>query len=271
MTWYQLWCWGWDFLNTNFSAAGFGAIGGAFGAQWLGNRTAKRQALVEELRSTNAAINVAYTIANTYFNLKRQHAKPMKERFDALNASREKFQRDRADGAIPRDQVFEFQADFETLTPPDVPIDILKGLMFEKVSLIGRPLSFVVFLEQSIGDLNSTIKARNSVIEGCQARSPIPVEELVPLHFGLKDAHGRIDRRYTSSLENMVTKVDDCLFLSTRIVADLEAHGLELKKALGGKGRVTTLDFSKAKEQGLFPDEANYKDWASLPNPTAKD
>jgi hypothetical protein len=267
MSWDQIW----SYLDGNFSAALFGAIAGAVGAQWLGDRTEKRKALIEELRSTNAAINVTYTIANTYCNLKNQHGRPMKQRFDDLRRALDDFKKARKEGNIGKDVLFRFDADFEALIPPYVPVDTLKTLLFEKVTLTGRPLSFVVFLVQSIGDLNASIELRNDMIKECQAKSPIPEDELAPLYFGLRNKHGHIDRRFASSLENLVTKLDDSIFLSTKIVADLETHGKAIKKALGNKkASVTTIDFTKAKEQGLVPDDAAYKDWMSLPNPASQ-
>jgi hypothetical protein len=192
----------------------------------------------------------------------------MKERFDAIGKAHEDFKRDRAAGKITKDVPFHFLADFEALIPPYVPVDTIKALLFEKVTLTGRPLSFVVFLVQSIGDLNASIELRNGVIKECHARSPVPEQELLELYLGLKNSKGHTDRRFASSLENFVIKLDDCIFLSTMIVADLEAHGRNLKKTLGNKkASVTTIDFTKAREQGLIPDDSAYKDWVSLPKP----
>ena len=48
------------------------AFAGTWGAQLLAERLADRRALLSEIRGTNAALGLVFTIANTYITVKKQ-------------------------------------------------------------------------------------------------------------------------------------------------------------------------------------------------------
>src|SRR4051812_46824022 len=54
-------------------ASAAGAVGGAYGAQWIVERGRAREQILQEIRRTNTAIMLAHDISNTYLSLKRQH------------------------------------------------------------------------------------------------------------------------------------------------------------------------------------------------------
>lgn len=64
-----------DFLNSNFTAALAGALAGALTAQHIADRGKKREETLLELRSTNAAIMVAFIFCNAGIALKKQLVK----------------------------------------------------------------------------------------------------------------------------------------------------------------------------------------------------
>ena len=74
----------WDyakiFLGTGFFialvGAGAGAFGGALGAQIISEKIRRKADFLEEIRSTNAAIVVAFSICNSYLALKDQLVQP---------------------------------------------------------------------------------------------------------------------------------------------------------------------------------------------------
>lgn len=74
------------FLNSNFTAALAGAFGGALAAQRIGDRSKQRDALLQEIRSTNAAIMVTFTICNTGIVFKKQHVKDIYETYISKKA-----------------------------------------------------------------------------------------------------------------------------------------------------------------------------------------
>jgi hypothetical protein len=69
--------WLWKVANTNFMMAFLtalaGAAAGAYGAQFIVERSERKRRMLEEIRSTNAAIMVAFAILNTYCSVKNQH------------------------------------------------------------------------------------------------------------------------------------------------------------------------------------------------------
>ena len=78
--------WGWQFANSDFFlalvSAGAGAFAGAYGARHIAERKERQRRLDEEVRSTNAAIMVAFEITNTFLGMKDQHVNNLKDRFD---------------------------------------------------------------------------------------------------------------------------------------------------------------------------------------------
>ena len=51
------------------------AFAGAYGAQYIVERNRKKEVFLKEIRNTNAAIAVAFTISNSFLSLKQQHIK----------------------------------------------------------------------------------------------------------------------------------------------------------------------------------------------------
>jgi len=72
----------WEFLNSSFSTALFGAFAGALGAQYIAVRSERKKRILDEIRNTNAAISMAYTIMNIFINAKRQHIRTLKSNYE---------------------------------------------------------------------------------------------------------------------------------------------------------------------------------------------
>ena len=145
------------FLNSNFTAALAGALGGALAAQRIGDRAKQREALLQEIRSTNAAIMVTFTICNAGLALKKQFVKEIYETYTAKKEGLKEFQRRRAASQQHPNSPFEFQADFRTLQMPVVPTDVLRTQVYESISASGRPLALVAALVGAIASLADTI------------------------------------------------------------------------------------------------------------------
>lgn len=152
------------FLNSNFTAALAGALGGALAAQRIGDRAKQREALLQEIRSTNAAIMVTFTICNAGLSLKKQFVKEIYETYTTKKEELKEFQRRVAAGQQHPNLPFEFQADFRTLQMPVVPADVLRTQVYESISASGRPLALVAALVGAIASLADTIQKRNTLI-----------------------------------------------------------------------------------------------------------
>lgn len=114
-----------DFFNSVFFTAIAGSLAGAFagahGAQRIAERAKYRDELLREIRNTNAATNVALGVCNSLLSVKKQHVKPLKEAFVTQKAALRDHLNKRRLGEISKDAIFNFLADLETLSLPQLP------------------------------------------------------------------------------------------------------------------------------------------------------
>jgi hypothetical protein len=260
---------GWQFLNSNLFIAfvgGFtGAIGGALGAQRISERNRRREEKLKELRYTNAAIMVGYTICNAALALKKQHVQPMRESFLNAKTDLEAFKVKRDAKQVPPDVQFQVQLGMRTYPAPIVPIESLKDIMFQELSVVGRPLALAAVIEQSLIGLSAAIAKRDQLIQRF-GTGDIP-EELHPnYYFGLPFQGGHINQEFPDLVEAIYSYVDDLAFFSSKLCVDLIKHGAKVRESLMKKPskkvpRVSEVDFSGPLKSGLIPPDSLYKDW----------
>lgn len=258
-----------DVLNANFTiafAGGLtGAIGGALGAQYIAERMKRREERVREIRSTNAAIMTCFSICNAALMIKHQHVEPMRVDFEKQKADFEIFRHRQTVGNSSNNQVHKMTADFRVFSAPVVPIDTLKTLVFERISLYGRPLALVSVLEQSLTGLAQAIALRGQLIQRFQSGA-IPKERFAHHYFGLQQVSGETNQEYSNTVSVISSYTDDVAFFSALLCQDLIKHG-EKVRALVAKPsdksvpKVSKADFSGPKAKGLLPSDKNYADW----------
>jgi hypothetical protein len=251
------------FLNSNFTAALAGAFAGAMAAQAIANRAKEREALRQEIRSTNAAIMVALTICNAGLALKKQLVMEICERYAAKRKELEAFQTLRARGEPVG--VFKVQADLRTVQMPIVPVDVLRTQMYEKISATGRPLALMAALAGSVGALSDVLQKRTELIERFRALGD-DHPDLLALYLGQPYGPGHVSEEFPDTVEAMHRLTDDVIFFSQLLATDLIAHGNQAldqyKKIAKAKGeKISSVDFTEAHQNGLMPDPANYDDW----------
>jgi len=259
-----------EFLNSNFTSSLAGALTGAFAgamaAQRIADRAKQREALLAEIRSTNAAIMVAFTICNAGLALKRQFTKDIYETYTAKKAELQEFHRRRTMGQQPADLPFEFQADFRTLQMPVVPIDVLRTQLFEKISAPGRPLALVAALAGSVAALADVIQRRNALIERFQKLGQEDLAQISAFYFGMPYRAGHVSTEFGDTVESLHRLNDDVIFFSELLGNDLMAHGNRIlgeykKIAKVKEEKIHGVDFTDARTSGLMPDAVNYTDW----------
>ena len=254
------------FLNSNFTAALAGAFAGAMVAQRIGHRSKQRDLLLDEIRSTNAAIVVSFTICNTGLALKKQFVKEIYETYSAKKRELEEFQKIHGTGEIPANQPFEFQADFRTLQMPLVPIDVLRTQVYESISATGRPLALVGALSGAIDSLSDTIRKRNTLIQQFHALGAAGEAQLPAFYFGLPYGPGHVSTEFSDTVESLHALTDDVIFFSELLGKDLMSHGNSIldqysKITKVKKEKISKLDFTEPRKEGLMPDAKNYTDW----------
>lgn len=256
-------------LNSNFSTALLGSLAGAFAgaiaAQRIMERSKRRDELLKELRNTNAAIMVSFSICNAALALKKQHVQPLYETFNQEKSALQEFNQQRSSGQRQGNAIYHFQADLKVFEAPTLPMDTLKDLVFNKISAHGRPLSLVSVLDGSANGLRGAIAKRDQLVELIK-KGDISEAELPFYYFGLPLPSGHTNQEYPDLVMAIHSHVNDIAFFSALLCSDLMAHGNRLydafKKQIGkGAPNVSSADFSKQRETGLIPPDSEYSDW----------
>jgi len=250
-----------------FISACAGAIAGALGAQRIADRSKRRDELLKELRSTNAAMTVAFSIANTALTLKKQHVQPMydmfvndKARFTALTVQQ-------VPGGSIAGGAPQFLLDLRRLAFPEFPMESLRSLVFEKISAQGRALALVSSLGQATSGLRDSLARREKLIqEFADARETTAA--LTYRYFGIRTASGHTYQEFADLVDAILSYTDDIAYFGAMLCSDLEVHGERVRAALVKAGRkdapkVSNVDFEKARSLGLMPPESQYADWSA--------
>jgi hypothetical protein len=228
-------------LNSNFVTSIVGALAGAFfgawGAQKIAAKSKRRDDLLNEIRNTNAAIMVAFTVTNLSLALKKQQVKPLKDMFDqqqlafAIASTQRRL--------FGRDHPVVIHFDLRTITPPEFPIVVLQHQVFEKLSVSGRPLALMALLNQSVKVLETSIIRRNELVTNFEQRNERDSAALLPEYLGLPQTRGKINQNYPDFVQAVYATTDDVIFFSLLLGKDLVAHGDKLSTAFSrefGKG-----------------------------------
>ncbi|KAF0165121.1 MAG: Uncharacterized protein FD157_1473 [Rhodocyclaceae bacterium] len=257
-----------EFFNSVFFTAIAGSLAGAFagayGAQRIAERAKIRDQLLKEIRDTNTAMMVAFGICNSLITIKKQHLKALKENFETQKSALLEHQEKRKLGQISKDEIFHFRADLETLSLPPLPGDILQGLVFERLSLTGRPLALTTTLGQTVHALSAFLEKRNELIESYKAAGGVTPAQ----YFGLPIA-GQIDQNYPAAISAICNQVDDGIFFSQLLCKDFAEHGNRIAVQFKDTFRedapkINRTDFSPAKDLALMPNDESYPDWLTF-------
>ncbi|MEN3973484.1 hypothetical protein [Emcibacter sp. SYSU 3D8] len=248
-------------INSNFFSAAFGAFAGAFGAQRIAERAKRREENVLELRSTNTAIMISFDICNILLSVKKQHLRPMKVGYENDRAAFIKHvdtvSRIGA-GVFPP---FFYTADMKTLFIPPLPVERLAKEVYEKASHVGRPLSLMTMLGQSVETLAASMDSRNRLCEEFQHQSQMPQIDRAFAYFGVQKGNV-LNETYLTTLYAIFDQADDGIMFAKLLIDDLVEHGNKLATKMGiGTSSVNKPDFSIAVNAGLMPDAARYTDW----------
>lgn len=256
-------------LKSNFSIAlvsGFaGGYAGAAAPQHVIEKGKRREELTKEIRNTNAATMVSFSVCNAALALKKQHVQPLYEQFHRAKQEIERFLQQRAAGQIPREHAFEFTADFRTFPPLEVPLDSLKELVFHRISAYGRAVALVSVIEQSLVGVKSSILKREQFVQ-CVQSGGISGDDLPRYYFGQPLPGGETNQEYTDLVEAIHSYLDDVTFFTALLCSDLVEHAKAVRErfvAAFGKDapHVSEPDFSGPRERRLIPPDDQYRDW----------
>ncbi|MGO9007032.1 MAG: hypothetical protein ACLQIQ_14105 [Beijerinckiaceae bacterium] len=231
------------------------AFAGTWGAQVLAERTANRRALLSEIRGTNAALGLVFTIANTYITTKKQLIRDLVQDYEAQAAARQAHY-----AGVGRGAPFAYRLELQTIAPPFSPIDELRQMLREKITPDGKALILLTPLVQSIQSFADTAIQRNAWIAEVRAMPEDSDAIKSALFFGLPYAPGRTDDRYPKFINALKLQTDDCIAFSILIGQSLVSYGERLMTRYGeGAPKISRANFDKAGD--LLPDMAFYADW----------
>ncbi len=251
----------WTFLNTNFSAALFGALAGALAAHGIASRAEKRKQVREQIAGVNSAIALANTISNAFVAMKGQHVIGMaaiyKRDFDAYIAVLVN------PPAVPTQ--YNFIGDFRVLQMPVTPIDELRRVLLERVQSCGAAISISVVLHQCINSLAQILALRDETFGILRAMNDA---DRVRAYFGLKTSNGNIDERNPNQVSAIIRYVEDGIYFPILLVEVLIAHGERLRTAYGrGAPTISKITYKRVANAGLLPDPAEYPDFEEVYRP----
>ena len=256
-------------FTTSLVGALAGAYAGAYAAQKIAERSKERAEFQAQIRNTNAAITLSFIVCNAAISLKKQQTKEICETYFKKKAELEEFLQKRKAGEMSPDILFEFRADLRSVPFPTVPIDALRSLVYEKLSVSGRPLALVATLAGALTSLAETIANRNSLIASFKQLSPQALDAALPaLYFGRPYGEGHVSTEYLDTMMGLQNLTDDVIFFSHLLCTDLIAHGnkvldnfkLQFKGILD---QINAIELSPEKTAGLMPPDGEYSEWLS--------
>ncbi|MES2291786.1 MAG: hypothetical protein V4527_00625 [Pseudomonadota bacterium] len=257
------WTWFVGFMNTNFSAALFGAFGGAWAAHAIAVRTERHNRLRQEIAGVNAAIALSNTISNVFITIKKHHVRDMmplyKRGFDAFIAV--------LMNPPDKPRLFEFINDFRELDVPYTAIVELRETLLNRVPSSGGALSIAIALQQCIESFENLLENRNRTIDRLRAMNE---EDRVCAYFGVRNPRGHIDERYADQMTGLLSMVDSGIYFPMLLCEVLTAHGNKVAQQLGrGAPKVAKISYAPF-EEGLLPDPAEFPDYEDSFRPKKK-
>lgn len=259
------------------SAFGVGVIGaafssymGAYAAQWIVERKNLKAEIQKDLKYTDIAIMTAVSKFNTMVTVYKQHVidlhRDYHRQLNGLLAHREKF----ANKVLKPGEVYEFQANYQTLQISPFSAELLKSQITEKIFITGRPFLLSMVLAETAASLTVSIARRNHLIETMKMTHATTSDEYkLLMYFGLTDKNGRTDRNYPDSIDAIYRQTQDGIVFSMLIIQDLVAssdqiRGRLLKEFKEFPAKLVKPDFDQMRQEGLIPDLGDYAIWIDM-------
>jgi hypothetical protein len=244
-----------DLFRTLIASA-FGTLAGA----WISSRSQTKKAILEEISSVSAAIELSVSICNQYLSLKRQLIRPIRNRYVQVQQDYESYQA----RLQPHSQQFALQTDFQTISQVKTPTEALERCLFERISIRGRGLVAGVAAISAIDALHSTIEYRNEMIDEFRKGPPRTQDETRYMYLGLRSPQGVIDQRFGDNIAGLHALTDDCIFFSRLLADDLVQYGNKLRRRYRFRFRLAVPKFKPSVwtfAGNLLPLEADYQNW----------
>ena len=256
-------------FTTSLVGALAGAYAGAYAAHRISERSKERADFQTQIRNTNAAITLSFMVFNAAISLKKQQTKGLCDTYFKKKAELEGFLQKRKAGEISPDIPFEFQADLRSIPFPDVPIDALRSLVYEKLSISARPIALVATIAGALSSLADTTANRNKLIASFKELPPQVREVALPaLYFGRPYGEGHVSTEYLDTMTGLQNLTDDVIFFSHLLCKDLTTHGNKVLGKFKSQFKVVleqihAIELLPEKTENLIPSDEQYSEWLS--------
>lgn len=254
-------------LNTNFVSASISALAGAaagvLGAQSLATKSSNKAELTRELRIVNAANAITFTICNSVLSSKHQYIHPLHDKYVSDSSLVEESLAKAKSGLGPIH--INIEADLSKFPVPEEPVEALKSVLLQSNKLQGQEFALFAMLEQSVNGLKSAISQRNVLCDEFALKDHTS-DEFNRRYFGLKGRDGHTNRLYADTISAIKLYSDDVTFFGSKLIEELYESGVKIHRVLTAKykakvPRVSTVDFTDAREAGLIPPDSQYSSW----------
>lgn len=256
------------FANSSFTTSLAGAFAGAIAAQRIAEKGKFREELIKEFQQTNAVISLATAAACLALALKKQHVKALKNSYDDDQKKFEAHKEKVLGGQIAANTPFEMSPNLLYLQEISPPISHIQDIVLSRLSTVGRTISAVTALADSVRNLNGALSKRNELLNSFKNKQFPEGASFYHMYLGLPFRETHTNQEYGGSVEAISLYTDDIIFFSIKLCEDLRDHGEVLKKRYksrlrGSPPRISTVDFEKPRQDGLVPKDEDYENWLS--------
>jgi hypothetical protein len=254
-------------FTTSLVGALAGAYAGAYAAQKIAERSKERTEFQSQIRNTNTAITLSLMVCSAALSLKKQVTKDLCETYFEEKAALESLIQKREHKEIPLDVQFEVRTNLISIPSPVVLINELRSLVYEKLSISGRPLAIMPTLDGALSSLAKTIEFRKSLIQNFKQLSPQTGNtELLARYFGWPYGEGHVNTEYFDTMTALQNQLDDVIFFSHLLCKDLAAHGDKVLRKFksqfkGVMDQITAFELPPEKTADLMPPNERHSDW----------
>jgi gas vesicle protein len=243
-----------------------GAFAGAWAAQRIAERSKSREELTKEIRNINAGMTVALSIFSSITGLKKQHLKEMSENYISDREFIIKSHTKKNESQPETTEVRSIRIDLRNIAELSPPTELLKEIVFSRLSATERPLSLASAITEAIQNLNYSISARNNLIQAFKIGQFPPGADIKAMYFGLEYGDGHVNQEYGDSLIGMSSHTDDVIFFCRLLCKDLRDYGLRVaarykKEFKKNPPTINEISFEAPQQEGLIPEDDNYLSW----------
>ena len=255
--------------ESNFMIAAIGSLagaaGGAYAIQKISEHAKRRDMLLEELRMSCHAIDMAHGVCSTYMNLKKEHVLALKGDYERDRATVHRFAIRKQFGLEER-TILRVGMDYQFMNEMKTRAPNVETMVLEKISAPVRVRSAAVSLGRCTDQLNVSIVQRSELIPKLAAMEE---GERVARTFGLP-IPGGFDNAYGDYVGSIYQYTDDSIYFSRMVVDDLTIYAKHVReryqRMLPRRSRrhvmmVPRVVWADPEYERFLPPAENYASW----------